>query len=59
VFFLNTGTFLPLLIVNGSALHGDRCIAGREAYTNFNGEAVCLMADNVWNEGKLLAFWAD
>jgi hypothetical protein len=34
--------------VHDSALHGDRCIAGCEAHTNFVDE--CLLADNVWDE---------
>jgi hypothetical protein len=36
--------------VHGSALHGGRCAACCEAYTNFANESACLTADNVWNE---------
>jgi hypothetical protein len=38
--------------VHGSALDGDRCAACREVHASFSDESVCLMADNVWNEGK-------
>jgi hypothetical protein len=34
------------LRVHGSALHGDRCTAGREAHANISDES----ADNIWNE---------
>lgn len=48
-------TFSPhansLLPGDGFALHGDRC----EAHTE---ESVCVMADNVWNKGKLLSLRA-
>jgi hypothetical protein len=43
--------------VHGFALHGDRCTAGWEAHKNFADESVCLMADNIWNSGKLLTLW--
>jgi hypothetical protein len=36
--------------VNGSAHHGDRCAACREAHANFADESACLTADNVRNE---------
>jgi hypothetical protein len=35
---------------HGYAVHGDRCIAGCKAHTNFVNESACLMADNVRNE---------
>jgi hypothetical protein len=35
---------------HGCALHGGRCSACREAYTNFPDESACLTADNVRNE---------
>jgi hypothetical protein len=35
---------------HGSALHGDRGAACREAHTNFSDESACLTADNVRNE---------
>jgi hypothetical protein len=43
--------------VYGCALHGDRCTADCEAHANFANESVCLIADNVWNYGKLLTLW--
>jgi hypothetical protein len=47
--FKYTGTFLPLLMVHDSALHGEWSTAGCKAHTNFADESVCLMANNVWN----------
>jgi hypothetical protein len=38
------------IFMYGSALHGDRCIAGCEADTNFADESICMLADNVRNE---------
>jgi hypothetical protein len=38
--------------VHGCVLHGDQCVACREAHANFADESVCPMANNVWNEGK-------
>jgi hypothetical protein len=35
---------------NGSALHGDRCIAGCEAHRNFVVESIYLLGDNLRNE---------
>jgi hypothetical protein len=35
---------------DGSALHGNRGVACREAQTNFADESACLTADNVRNE---------
>jgi hypothetical protein len=46
------GIFYCVDWVCGSVLHGDRCAACRKAHANFAKESVCLMADNVWNEGK-------
>jgi hypothetical protein len=42
------------LPVHGSALHGDRCVDCCEAHTKFANESACLMAYNIWNEGKKL-----
>jgi hypothetical protein len=39
-------------VVHGSALHSDWGTAGCKVHTNF---AICLLADNVWNERKLSA----
>jgi hypothetical protein len=38
--------------VHRSGLHVGRCTACCEAHMNFADELACLMADNVWNEGK-------
>jgi hypothetical protein len=46
ILFLQVG-FLLTWRVHGSALHGDRCTAGREAHANFADESACLMADNI------------
>jgi hypothetical protein len=35
---------------HSSALHGYRCIIGREVHMNFADESACLTADNVRNE---------
>jgi hypothetical protein len=43
--------------VYGTVLHGDRCTAHCKVHRNFADESVCLMADNVWNEGKILTLW--
>jgi hypothetical protein len=40
--------------VEGAALHGVWCTTRCEVHTNFVNESVRLMADNVWNEGKLV-----
>jgi hypothetical protein len=44
------GGFLLTGRVHGSALHGDRCTAGREAHANFASDSACLMVDNIRNE---------
>jgi hypothetical protein len=36
--------------VHGSALHGGRCAACREAHTNFADESACLTANNFRNK---------
>jgi hypothetical protein len=46
------GIFLVTRGIHSSALHRYRCIAGCEAHMIFAGDSTCLMADNVWNEGK-------
>jgi hypothetical protein len=38
-------------------VHGNWCTSGCKACTNFADESVCLMANNVWFEGKLLILW--
>jgi hypothetical protein len=35
---------------HGSALHGNRGAACREAHTDLANESGCLTVDNVWNE---------
>jgi hypothetical protein len=37
---------------HGSELHGGWGADCREEHMNFVDESACLMADNVWNEGK-------
>jgi hypothetical protein len=39
-------------LVHGSVLRGGQCAACCKSHTNFADESACLMADNVWNEGK-------
>jgi hypothetical protein len=48
----NTENFLTLMTIHSSALHINQCTFGCGAHTNFIDESACLMADNVWNEGK-------
>jgi hypothetical protein len=38
--------------VHISTLHGGQYAACYEAHMNFANESGCLMADDVWNEGK-------
>jgi hypothetical protein len=44
--------FVTSLTVHSSVLNGNWCAAYREAHMNFSNKSACLMADNVWNEGK-------
>jgi hypothetical protein len=43
--------------VHNSALQSNRFTTSRKAHTNLAHESVCLMANNVWNEEKLLTLW--
>jgi hypothetical protein len=46
------GIFLVTRLIHDSALHRYWCITSREAHMIFADDSACLMADNVWNEGK-------
>jgi hypothetical protein len=39
-------------LVHGSTLRSGWCSACCEVHMNFAHESACLMANNVWNEGK-------
>jgi hypothetical protein len=43
-----------LTLLTGSWLctSGSRCTACHEAHTNFGDKSECLVANNIWNEGK-------
>jgi hypothetical protein len=43
--------------VHCSSLHSSLCTTGCEAHMNFPDESVYLMANNIWNWGKLLTLW--
>jgi hypothetical protein len=38
--------------VHGPVLHGGWCAACCEVYMIYVHESACLIADNIWNEGK-------
>jgi hypothetical protein len=38
--------------VHSSVLHGEWYVAGHETHADFANDLACLMADNIWNEGK-------
>jgi hypothetical protein len=48
----NTGAFLKLLTNLRLCASPQPCIASHEAHTNFADDSACLMANNVWNEGR-------
>jgi hypothetical protein len=61
VYWWNTTSFSTGNLEGSSCLcspvRGDRCTVRCAAYMNFADESLFLMADNVWNEGKLLNSW--
>jgi hypothetical protein len=43
--------------VHSVALHSKRCTSNCKAHMNFSIESVCLLAENVWSERKLLTLY--